>query len=223
MTNRLVIRRLQALAILACVLVITGAVEITTPHVYAQDVPLARITLPVRGQTVRGNISIQGTATSPQFIRYEIAYALEPDLANWTVLNGALQAVTDGVLAVWNTRPLADGTYALRLQVFNSDGTVNETFVRDLILANAGTTATEDIPAAITITDTATTTDTLGTTTDGSDAGFSLDLSELPGAFLRGARYALYAFGALGVYVLVKKLIGLALRRMMNNHVDYGR
>ncbi|MCL5997798.1 MAG: hypothetical protein M1546_17350 [Chloroflexi bacterium] len=214
MTNRLVTRRLQALAILACVLATTGAVGITAPHVYAQDVTLARITLPVRGQTVRGNISIQGTATSPQFIRYEVAYALEPDLANWTVLNGALQAVTDGVLAVWNTRPLADGTYALRLQVFNSDGTVNETFVRDLTLANAGTAATEDVPATTTITD---------TTTDESDAAFSLDLSELPGAFLRGARYALYAFGALGVYVLVKKLIGLALRRMMNNHIDYGR
>jgi hypothetical protein len=188
----------------------------------AQDAPLARITVPMRGQTVRGNVTVQGTATSPQFARYEIAYAPEPDMANWTVINGALQPVANGLLAVWNTRPVPDGQYALRIQVFNADSSVTETLVREITLANAA--ATSAAGAAIGVTQTTTT--TAGTITDAGDAGEneqSLDLASIPRAFVKGATYALYAFALLGAYLVLKRLIGFALRKVIKRRVDYGR
>ena len=38
---------------------------LTAHAAVAQEGPVARITLPIRGQTLRGNLTIQGTATSP--------------------------------------------------------------------------------------------------------------------------------------------------------------
>jgi hypothetical protein len=193
--------------------------------VAAQDVPVARISLPVRGQTLRGGVTIQGTAQSPLFVRFEVAYATEPDLANWTVLNGVLQPVENSSLAVWNTRPLADGKYALRLQVLNSDGSTNEVLVRDLTITNAAVGA----PGATAITPTSGLTSSAVITADLAGTGAagakdqSIDLSTVPAAFLKGARYVLFAFLALGAYVLLKKILGALLRLVFKRPVDYGR
>lgn len=188
----------------------------------AQEAPLARITLPTRGQTVRGNVTVQGSATSPQIARYEVAYAAEPDVANWTVINGAVQPVANGGLAVWNTRPVPDGLYALRLQVFSVDGSVAETLVRNLTLANTATSPT-GLEAGTVVTGT-TTGDAENAVSTGSTAeGPSLELSDIPAAFVKGARYTLYAFLALAAYVLLKRLIGYGVRKLLKKPVNYGR
>jgi hypothetical protein len=200
-----------------------------TPSV-AQDGPVARITLPSRGQTLSGNVTVQGTATSPTFARFTVSYALEPDLASWTEINGVLQPQENGMLAVWNTRPIADGKYALRLQIVNNDGTTTETIVRELTIANAQTTTGTNAETGTPVSDTAALTSTSGTTNTlnsltGIDTSSlnSLNLSDLPRSFIKGARYALYAFIALGAYLLLKKLIGLLINRLSNKPIDYGR
>ena len=189
----------------------------------AQDAPQARITLPIRGQTLRGSISVQGSASAPQFTQYQVAYAPEPDLSNWTIINGALQPVPNGTLAEWNTRPLPDGKYALRLQVFSTDGGVSETLVRDITLANAVATGTPGAESNAVISDTG---QTLGasdsTSPSSATADQSIDLADVPQAFLKGVRYTLYAFVALGAYVLLKKLAGAAVRRLIRKPTDYG-
>ena len=196
----------------------------------AQDGPVARITLPSRGQTLSGNVTVQGTATSPTFARFTVSYALEPDLAAWTDINGALQPQENGMLAVWNTRPIADGKYALRLQIVNNDGTTTETIVRELTVANAQTTTGTNVEAGAPVSDTAALTSTSGTTdTLNSLTGIdtsslsSLNLSDIPRSFVKGARYALYAFIALGAYLLLKKLIAYLINRLSNKPIDYGR
>jgi hypothetical protein len=192
--------------------------------VAAQDAPLARITLPIRGQTLRGSITIQGSATSPQFNRYQVAYAPEPDITDWTIVNGATDPVTDGTLAVWNTRPVPDGKYALQLQVVSSDGTVVETLVRDITLANSVATATPGVDAGSAITASASTTDTTGSplsvNLEGSKTPTVSDLSK---AFTKGATYTLYAFGALALYLILKKVLGFLVRRITRKPIDYGR
>jgi hypothetical protein len=193
----------------------------------AQDAPLVRITLPVRGQTVRGSVTVQGSATSPAFSQYQVAYAAEPDIANWTIINAALQPVSSGALAVWNTRPLPDGKYALRLQVFNTDGSVSEIIVQEVTLANTAT-ATPNVAPGAGVTDTTALTQTAGISatiggTPGSETGAGINLSDIPRAFVKGATYALYVFVALGVYVLLKKALSMLLRRMFHKPVDYGR
>lgn len=184
---------------------------------------LARIITPVREQTLRGNVTIQGTASSPFFSRYVLAYAQEPDLASWVEIGGAIQPVQGGMLGVWNTRPLPDGQYALRLQVFDSDGSVTESIVRDLKLANASAAPEPAITTIITAT--------------GADAGvvaevqtarnvlqiIAATLSEVPDAFMRGARLAILAFLALGAYVILKRIVLFAVQRLARRPVDYGR
>ncbi len=186
----------------------------------AQSNPLARIVSPSSEQSIRGNVTIQGTATSGQFVRYEIAYAAEPDLAAWIIIGGGTQPVENGVLAVWNTRPLPDGAYALRAQVINADGSVFEGFVRNLKTANAGSQPAPSTPEGAGQPDEA-----IGSaeTDAGAAEASGFDLAAIPAAFMRGARMALLAFAALGAYVALKRVIGFFMRRLFDRPVDYGR
>lgn len=195
------------------------------PHAIAQAPdPRAQISVPGTEQTVRGAVSIQGTAAMDNFSRYELSYAAEPDATNWISLGGAVQPVTAGALGVWNTRPLADGQYALRLQVFDTANTMTaEAIVRNITLANAVAAPAPEAGAAV-------------TTTGGGPAVVSevqsarntlevigSTIGEIPDAFERGARFALIAFAALGAYVLVKKLLTFVLHRLTQKPVDYGK
>lgn len=191
----------------------------------AQSNPSARITVPSRDQTVRGGVAIQGTAWTDLFTRYEVAYAAEPDLADWTVIGGAIQPVDNNLLAVWNTRPLPDGAYALRVQVFNSDGTMVEGYVRNITVANAvsapggapagGAPQAEPAPGAVDTSQAA--------SLDEVGGAQEFNLAAIPDAFLRGARIALLAFAALGAYLVVKRLLSWIFRRWFARPVDYGK
>ncbi|MFC1465168.1 MAG: hypothetical protein ACFLMY_09995 [Candidatus Brachytrichaceae bacterium NZ_4S206] len=185
---------------------------------------LARIVTPVRDQTLRGNVTIQGSATSPVFSRYELAYAQEPDLANWIVIGGAVQPVQSGMLGVWNTRPLPDGKYALRLQVFGVDGSLNEAVVRNLTLANAAAAPTPAIATVITDT----TGPSAGVVAEVQTARNLLQIAiatvaQFPDAFMRGARLAILGFLALGAYLVLKKAVLFAIQRLTQRPVDYGK
>lgn len=213
-------RALRLSAVVAITLILlAGLSAAVTPAlpVAAQSNPLARIISPSSEQSIRGNVTIQGTAASGQFVRYEIAYAAEPDLVTWTVIGGGTQPVENGVLAVWNTRPLPDAAYALRVQVFNADGSVFEGFARNLKTTNAAAPATApataDQPAEAAAD---------AETAAGASEAADFDLAAIPAAFMRGARVALLAFAALGAYVALKRVIGLLLRRFLDKPVDYG-
>jgi hypothetical protein len=189
----------------------------------AQEGPIARITLPVTGQTLRGNVTIQGTATSPQLTRYMVSYALEPDLANWIVINGATDPQPNGMLAVWNTHPLPDGKYALRLQVTSSDGSQMETMVRDINLYNTASSTVTGVDQGVTVVVTSSDTVTSSLGIDQNAIGSSLNLSDIPRAFITGAKYALYGFIALAVYLVLKYVLRMLFRKLLHRPIDYGR
>ncbi len=182
--------------------------------------PYARIGSPANDQSLSGTAIIQGTATHPNFLRYELSYAREPELAEWVSLGGSTIAVESGVLGAWNTRAVTDGTYALRVQVFASDGSVNEAVVRNLSVSNAptGSTAPATSPAATggqTLAEIQTARDVLQIVGD--------TLNRAPGAFLNGARWGLIALALVGAYAGLKKLVLWAWRRYRNERMDYGR
>jgi len=208
----------------AAVAAVCAALTTGSPASAQSSEALARIITPARDQTLRGNVTIQGSATSPVFSRYELAYAPEPDLSTWIVIGGAVQPVASGTLGAWNTRALPDGQYALRLQVFGFDGSLNETIVRNLKLANADAAP----GSSAVVTDTATTAPGTGMVAEVQTARNLLQTiiataSQLPDAFMRGARLALLGFAALGAYAALKKIVLLALQRLMRQPVDYGR
>lgn len=192
-------------------------------------VPVVRITSPIKDQNTRGTLLIIGAAVSPNFARYEIAYAKEPEAEAWIIIGGNNQMVPNGTLLAWNTRPIPDGAYALRLQVFTTESTVTQALVRNITLSNQAAAApsqtavpgagasTVAVPAAgsqqVNELDTARSTLAIAIST----------VERLPSAFVRGARWAVYALGALIAYTLLKQLGMLLWRRFLRKPVDYGR
>ncbi len=96
----------------------------------------AQITSPEAFARVRGNVSISGSATHPEFLRYELYYTLEPG-DNWVFIGDAhFSPVINGLLGTWDTTSLPDGNYSLRLRVVRQDGNYDEAYQRNLVVAN---------------------------------------------------------------------------------------
>ncbi len=97
----------------------------------------ASITSPTDGQTISGNVSISGSASHPDFARYEIAFGPDPNPNDaWQVFVNNNQPVTANMLGTWNTSVLVDGTYIIRLRVVRHDSNYTEAFVRGLKVSN---------------------------------------------------------------------------------------
>lgn len=187
--------------------------------------PIARIVTPVRGQTLSASVTAQGSANVPGFSRYEIAYATEPDVKTWQVFGGGTQPVDNSLLSTWNTRALAAGEYALRLQVFSADGKSIEAVVRNLKVEGAAAAATAGAtPGAASGTPRPTTAATPGAATPGAAAtATAVDTAAFPRAFLRGAEIVGLAFAAFLGYLILKKVVGFAISRLFRRPIDYGK
>jgi formylglycine-generating enzyme required for sulfatase activity len=107
-------------------------------------VPETVITSPRDRAMVRGTVSIRGTATHPEFWKYEVAYGPEPNPSDQWVLIDAVHEtqVVDNVLETWDTTLVPDGNYSLRLRVVRRDGNYQEYFVREIVVANTQPTDT---------------------------------------------------------------------------------
>ena len=177
--------------------------------------PLARVASPANKQTLSGSVTILGTAQSSALTRYELSFANEPDLTTWVSFGGATQTVNTAGLGVWNTRPLPDGEYALRLQVFSSNGTVIETVVRNLKIANGNT------GAAIAPNNNASVAEpTVTASTTQRPSSFLL--SDIPTAVIRGVRYMAIGFVTFGIYLILKLGLHLLRKRVSQTPIDYG-
>jgi hypothetical protein len=215
-------RRLPILIGIAAALTAKPAALLAQDPPPATVIQVTRITSPIKDQSTRGTVLIVGAANSPLFSRYEVSYAAEPDAAVWILLGGSTRPVNNGVLQSWNTRPVPDGKYALRLQVFNSDATVNEVTVRNIALTNqAASTAQRG--------------ETSGATSRIAGAGnneietarstigqIGTLVNRLPASFSRGLRLGAYALAAFTAYALIRQLIIFFWNRFTRKHIDYG-
>ncbi len=112
----------------------------------------SEITSPRMNAAVRGTVTINGSASHPNFWKYEIHYGPEPNPSNQWVLIGVTHEnlVLDGVLETWNTAIVPDGTYSLRLRVVRRDGNYEDYFVRQITVANTGPTETPTPETSVT-------------------------------------------------------------------------
>jgi hypothetical protein len=111
---------------------------------------LAQIASPRDRAEVRGLVPIEGSATHPQFQKYEVHYASEPTPGDqWTPVGNSPFSVpvVQGRLALWDTTVIPDGLYSLRLRVVRLDGNYDEYFVRGIQVVNTRPMATPT-PAA---------------------------------------------------------------------------
>lgn len=221
----------------ACLVVVIEAAPARSPQ---KQGPEAVITSPRDRAVVRDKVSIRGTATHPEFWKYEVAYGPEPNPSDQWILIGAVHEtqVVDNVLETWDTTLLPDGTYSLRLRVVRRDGNYQEYFVRQISVANTQPTDTPTPEVTPTPTDTPTplpptptivielpilpspTPKPLPTpapvirpTPTPAPSFFNIELPDLGGAFCWGAGAAAFAFLLIGLLALLRRLFSLLLRR----------
>jgi len=202
--------------------------------------PEAVITSPRDRAVVRDKVSIRGTATHPEFWKYEVAYGPEPNPGDqWTLIGAVHETqVVDNVLETWDTTLLPDGNYSLRLRVVRRDGNYQEYFVREIAVANAQPTDTPTPEVTPTPTNTPTPLPPTPTivitlpvlpsptprplltvapvvqpTPTPAPSFFNIELPDLGGAFCWGAGAAAFLFLLVGLLALLRRLFSLLLRR----------
>jgi hypothetical protein len=210
---------------------------------------LALITAPVEGSTVVGTVNITGTAASPGFDHYELAFAYDPNPTdNWfEIVPPSNIPVTDGLLGAWDTTAITDGVYMLRLRVYNTGSkTPVDVIVRGItvqndsptptIPASAGTqppggTPTSAAPgqptappptAAVTAAPTAARVAPTATAAPASLPAF-LNLAAYSNAFCNGAYLAGAVFLALGIYTILRDRIRRPIRKWLRRIVSDSR
>ncbi len=106
---------------------------------WAQDVRPV-IAQPDANATVRGAVQIVGTATHPQFQRYELYYAPWPVPGDnaWIFIgpDAHFQQQPLGLLGTWDSRAVPDGQYALRVRVVKKDANYIDSEPRQVVVAN---------------------------------------------------------------------------------------
>ena len=119
------------------------------------EVPgFAEIVHPGEGQALQGIVTIRGTASHPAFEAFELAFSLDPDpTETWFPLGEPVDTpVVDGRLAIWDTGPISDGNYRLRLEVQIKGGDPLVAIVRDLRVRNYTPTEIPLGPAGLAVT-----------------------------------------------------------------------
>jgi hypothetical protein len=197
----------------------------------------AIISGPTQGDLVIGTINITGTATHPQFARYEVAFAYDPNTTDsWFEIPAAASTpVEDGTLATWDTTQITDGAYMLRLRVFaTGSNTPVEMIIRNITVGNDAPTPapTVDVTLAPTasVTPTLTFLETTATALPAPTATLEfaqpitptpqplpafLNLSVYSSAFCNGSILAFAAFLVLGSYVVLRDRIRRPFRRWL--------
>ena len=103
----------------------------------------AIITSPSMNAAVRGRVLIQGSAAHPNFWKYEIHIAPEPNPGNqWSVIGIHESQVVNGLLETWDTTALPDGSYSILLRVVDRTGNYQEYAVRQVSVSNTAPTET---------------------------------------------------------------------------------
>jgi hypothetical protein len=215
-------------------------IEAAPGHSTQGQEPQAVITSPRDRAVVRDKVSIQGTATHPEFWKYEVAYGLEPNPGDQWTLIGIVHEnqVVDNVLETWDTTLLPDGNYSLRLRVVRRDGNYQEYFVREIAIANTQPTDTPIPKVTPTPTDTPTplpptptiiielpvlpsptfqplptTAPVIGPTPTTAPSFLNINVPDLGEALCWGAGAAAFAFLLVGLLALLRRLFSLLLRR----------
>ncbi|HUF00330.1 MAG TPA: hypothetical protein VMN99_13815 [Anaerolineales bacterium] len=96
----------------------------------AQDSPAIAIASPVPDEVLRGEVTITGRVDVPSFVSAQLDFAYASNPTNtWFTIQAVPTSIIDSTLALWDTTPITDGDYVLRLRVNFEDGTFQEVTV----------------------------------------------------------------------------------------------
>jgi membrane peptidoglycan carboxypeptidase len=81
----------------------------------ADYAPVVNIAGPQPNSTVSGVVTVEGTATSPYFLGYQLQVGAGANPTQWQTLQSSLERVEQGVLGSWDTTGIQDGQYTIRV------------------------------------------------------------------------------------------------------------
>lgn len=115
--------------------------DATTPRPVASAITAAlALTAPQAHTTLGEQVDVRGTATDPNFRRWELHWA-PSDTQSWSLLVQGDRQMVDTLLAQLDTRAVRPGRYDLRLRVVRQDGNYSQIFVRGLTVPSQGSIA----------------------------------------------------------------------------------
>jgi len=123
-------------AVLILILLLLSVSALAAPRSQEQRPIIAQ---PQQDAAVRGVVQLIGSATHPQFQRYELYYAPwpVPSDQSWIFIGDAhYQQQPLGLLGTWDSRSVPDGTYALRVRVVKQDGNYIDSNPLRVLVAN---------------------------------------------------------------------------------------
>jgi hypothetical protein len=92
-----------------------------------------RIESPSENDNISGTVEIRGTAAALGMTRFRVDFAYQQNPTNtWFPIAEGTEPVPNGVLAEWDTTPVSEGTYSLRLRGYLQDGTVQDAIVNGI-------------------------------------------------------------------------------------------
>lgn len=115
-----------------------GAVCIVS-QAAAQAPGYADIREPLGGEAIDRVVTIEGSASHPSFVSYDLSFAHSDNpTGTWFLIGDAVHTpVTDGRLGLWDTTGITDGFYSLRLRVHLSNNIMLESIVEGLRIRNS--------------------------------------------------------------------------------------
>lgn len=133
-------------AAFALALFLVCAVTVTQAHAapaQQQEQNRCLIVAPASGSQVRGQVSVQGSATHAEFTWYQIGYAPDPNPSGeWKFFYSSESPVASGQLGIWNTTSVTDGVYQLLLEVHRKDSNLDLCFANRISVSNTVPTPT---------------------------------------------------------------------------------
>jgi hypothetical protein len=178
---------------------------------HAQAPGFADLTHPQRSGAISGLVTIEGSASHPSFVSYELSFAYDPNpTETWFPIVDSVQTpVIDGRLGIWDTSGIQDGLYQLRLIVLLENGATLEAFVTGLRIRNytpietstPAPLAAQPSPTLPSPTSTARPTPLPLTSTGGA--------SSVVSAFRAGGVIGAVILFSLGIYLLMRRIIRL--------------
>lgn len=123
----------------------TQSCDISTP------IPVANIASPAGGQTVQGNVPINGQISADGFNRYQLEYASANAPTNFFLIGSfQQQQPNQGVIGTWDTTQVPNGQYIIRLAVFSNNGGFLYRTVQPITVNNPQPTATpQPVPTQV--------------------------------------------------------------------------
>ena len=108
------------------------------PSINGCEILGANISNPVAGQTVAGQVTVEGQANILNFSEYKFELRGESTGGAWVVVGNYPAPVSDGFLGTWDSTSLPSGSYTLRLVVLRPDGSFPTPCEVPLLVAPSG-------------------------------------------------------------------------------------